>query len=140
MERIETTQMGTRRHSYVGSKGDLRVELHFASVGGRERQACLYVFKFNDPKNGVLIPFDSMWQYAQRGAIDKVIKPLAAKLYGFVTRQDEFRVLDAVMDYLDDLKNHKPEPDQDPTLDEFLQDCEETVGEFYLEIGGERVI
>jgi hypothetical protein len=140
MDKIETTQMGSRRHSFVGVKGDLRVELHYASIGGGERQACLYLFKVSDPKNGVLVPFDSMWQYAQRDAIDKVVKPLAAKLYGFVTRMDEFRVLDAVMDYLEDLKNHKPEPGLDTSLDDFLESCEEEAGEFFLEVGGVRVI
>jgi hypothetical protein len=44
------------------------------------------------------------------------------------------------MDYLEDLKNHKPEPGLDTSLDDFLESCEEEAGEFFLEVGGVRVI
>lgn len=141
MDKIETTPVGSRRHSFVGVKGDLRVELHYSDVGdGHGRQACLYLFQIQKPKDGVLIPFAGMWQYAERNALDKVVKPLAAKIYGFVSRQDEFRVLDAILDYLQDLKDHRPETGMDKTLDEFLEECDAADAPFFLEIGGQRVI
>ena len=141
MDKIETTPAGSRRHSFVGVKGDLRVELHYADVhDGNGRQACLYLFHAHRPKDGVLIPFAGMWRYAERDALDKVVKPVAAKIYPFVTRQDEFRVLDAILDYLQDLKDHRPETGMDKTLDEFLEECDREDSPFFLEIDGQRVI
>jgi hypothetical protein len=121
------------RHDYVGRKGDLRCELWYADVrDGHGRQACLYAYHMNRPKDGVLIPFGGMWQFAEKGAIDSVIQPLARKLFPFCTRQDAFRTLDLVMDYLEDLKNHKPEPGVDKTLDDFLQECDDEGLEFFI--------
>lgn len=141
MNKIETTPAGSRRHSFVGVKGDLRIELHYADVNdGAGRQACLYLFHAHRAKDGVLIPFGGMWQYAERDALDKVVKPVTAKLYPFVTRQDEFRVLDAILDYLQDLKDHRPETGMDKSLDEFLEECDREDSPFFLEIDGKRVI
>lgn len=141
MQQIETTPAGSRRHHYVGKKGDLRVELHYADLNtGHGRQACLYVFHVLRAKDGVLIPFSDMWRYAERNALDRVVRPVAQKLYPFTTRDDEFRVLDAVLDYLQDLKDHKPEPGEDKSLDDFLAECDEADAPFFLEINGERVI
>lgn len=141
MERIETTPVGSRRHHFVGVKGDLRVELHYADVNDSHgRQACLYLFHVNRPKDGVLVPFAGMWRYAEHRALDQVVRPIAKKLYPFTTRDDEFRVLDAMLDYLQDLKDHKPEPGQDKSLDDFLAECEREDAPFFLEINGERVI
>jgi hypothetical protein len=121
------------RHSYIGKKGDLRCELWYADVkDGMGRQACLYVYKFNAPKDGLLLPFGGMWQFAQKGAIDGIVRRVAKHLFPFVTRQDEFRTLDLILDYLEDLKNHKPEPGQDKGLDEFLQECDDEGLEFFL--------
>ncbi len=141
MDKIETTTMGSRRHSFVGVKGDLRVELHYADVNdGNGRQACLYLFKVNAPKDGVLVPFAGMWRFAEKDALHTVVVPVARKLYGFDTRMDQTRVLDAMLDYLEDLKNHKPEPGLDKSLDQFLEECEKEDTPFFLEVGGVRVI
>lgn len=141
MHLMTTSSGDTRRHSHVGSKGDLRVELHFADVkDGRGEQACLYIFQFSRPNDGVLVPFAGMWHFAERNAIHQVVRPLAAKLYPFTTQQDEFRVLDAVLDYLQDLKDHPPQVGQDKTLDQFLEECDREDSPFFLEVNGERVI
>ena len=72
MDKIETTPVGSRRHSYVGKKGDLRVELHYADLSAQPmhancgREACLYVYKANAPTKGALIPFCQMWAYDTR--------------------------------------------------------------------------
>lgn len=141
MDKIETTSMGSRRHSFVGRKGDLRVELHYADLNdGNGRQACLYLFKFNAPKDGVLVPFAGMWQFAENNALQTVVVPIARKLYGFDTQMDQIRVLDAMLDYLEDLKNHKPEPGLDKSLDQFLEECDAEDTPFFLEVGGVRLI
>jgi hypothetical protein len=160
VDQIETTPVGSRRHNFVGVKGDLRVELHYADVNdGNGRQACLYIFRQRDPKGGVLVPFSGLWVYrdeadglrrflrgreldtvASAATIERSSRMLAKHLYGFVTRQDETRVLDAIMDYAEDLKNHKPEPGQDKTLDQFLEECDREDMPFFLEVGGVRLI
>lgn len=138
---IETTSMGTRRHSYIGKKADLRVELHYCDLNdGNERQACLYLYHFLKPKGGVLVPFTGMWQFAERNRIEQVVRPIAKQLFGFVTQQDEHKVLDAMLDYMEDLKNHKPEPGLDKSLDEFLEECENEGNDFFFEVGGQKVI
>jgi hypothetical protein len=141
MDKVETTSAGSRRYKHVGVKGDLRIELHFADVNdGHGSQACLYIAHMLRPKDGVLVPFAGMWRYAQAGALDTVVRPLAKHLYNFVTRMDEIRVLDAVLDYLQDLKDHPPEPGHDKSLDDFLAECDEEDTPFFLEINGERII
>jgi hypothetical protein len=136
------TTADKNRHSYIGKKGDLRVELHFVDLNdGEGRQAALYIYKFNAHANGIYVGFAGLWRYAQRDALHRLIKPLSKQIYGFESKDSEFRVLDTVMDYLEDLKNHKPEPDQDKTLDEFLEDCEMEGLEFFVEDGmGNRII
>lgn len=160
MDQIETTPAGSRRHNFVGVKGDLRIELHYADVkDGHGRQACLYVFRHRDPKGGVLVPFSGLWVYreeadglarylrgreldttATAAVMERSSRRLAAHLYGIATKQDEIRVLDAIMDYAEDLKNHKPEPGQDKTLDQFLEECDRDDTPFFLEVGGVRIL
>lgn len=166
MDKIETTHAGSRRHSFIGVKGDLRVELHYIDLATTSmalavrhahcgREACLYVFKVSAPKNGVLVPMCQMWEFLPREIGKKAslddramaervarnARGVAKQLYGVATQSDEFRVLDVMVDYLEDLKNHPPETGMDKTLDEFLAEVHEDTegGEFFFEINGERV-
>lgn len=161
---IETTAMGSRRHHYVGRKGDLRVELHykdFGMINGRVfhqhaycgREAALYVFREREPKAGCFIPMCQLWAFLPReigkgASIDAVrmgnlvaanAKAVALRLYGIETQSDTHRVLDVMCDYLEDLKNHPPETGLDKTLDEFLAECDAEDMEFFVEINGEKV-
>lgn len=160
MDKIETTSMGTRRHSFVGVKGDLRCELHYIDLSEQSkrhefcgREACLYIFKARNPKGGVLLPMCQMWEFTPRelGAkpsvdaaamgnrVSRNAKQISMALYGIENQSDEFRVLDLLCDYLEDLKNHKPETGLDKTLDEFLEECESEDMPFFFEVNGERV-
>lgn len=154
MDKIETTPVGSRRHSYVGRKGDLRVELHYADPHPHcGREACLYVFRANHPTKGALIPFCQMWAYdtrsfgltARSAQIEqsKVVElagRTAAHIYPFVTQSDTFRVLDVMAEYMQDLQEHLPETGLDSTLDEWLADAEDQGLEFFAEVNGERII
>ena len=154
MDAIEVTPAGSRRHSYVGKKGDLRAELHFAAPHPHcGREACLYVYRALHPTKGVLLPFCQMWQYDTRSfalstreaKLDQRRTTVAAvrianQLYGFATQSDWFRVLDLMCDFMQDLKDHKPETDMDPTLDQYLEAFEAEGLEFFLEVDGKRVI
>lgn len=154
MDKIETTPVGSRRHSYVGRKGDLRVELHYADPHQHcGREACLYVYRAIAPTRGVLLPFCQMWQFDPRpfalkskssrldeSRTTEAAIRIANQLYGFATQQDWFRVLDVMVDYMEDLKNHKPETGIDSTLDEWLAALDAEGFEFFMEVNGERVI
>lgn len=165
MDKIETTDHGSRRHSFVGVKKDLRCELHYKDFGmingvlspqhaycGRE--AALYVFRAQYPKRGIFIPMCQMWAFLPREIgkknrdvdairmgelVAKNAKGVALALYGVETQSGEHNVLDLLCDYLEDLKNHPPETGMDKTLDEFLEECDSEGMEFFVQINGEKV-
>jgi hypothetical protein len=132
----------TIKHSHLGKKGDLTIELHYGDFDtGHGREAALYIFRAAYDR-GVYVPLSAMWQYLEREAMHKLVPPLAAQLYTFVTKFDQFRVLDAIMDFLDDLRKSPPDPElfKDKSLDAFLKSCEDEDLEFFAERGGKRVI
>ncbi len=154
MDKIETTPVGSRRHSYVGRKGDLRVELHYADPHKHcGREACLYIYRAIAPTRGVLLPFCQMWQFdprpfalkSKQAVLDQkkvafAAKKMALALYGIENQSDEHRVLDVMCDFFEDFKNHKPETGVDFTLDEWLAALDAEGMEFFMEVNGERVI
>jgi hypothetical protein len=128
------------RHTFVGVKGDLRVELHWKDVGGDHGvQACLYVHKANDYNRGVLLPFSDMWRLIEADHMPGIALKCAEVLYyGSPTQSDLFRIQDVIFEYLQDLKDHKPAPDIDKTLDQFLEECEREDLDFFIEDGAGR--
>lgn len=154
MDKIETTPVGSRRHSYVGKKGDLRCELHYADPHSHcGREACLYIYRASAPREGQLLPFCQMWQFDPRpfalkgrqAQLDQrkvayAAKKLALALYGIENQSSEFRVLDLMADFMGDFKDHKPETGIDSTLDEWLAALDAEGMEFFLEVDGKRVI
>lgn len=132
----------TTRHSDVGKKGDLTVELHYGDFQtGHGRQAALYIWRAKQSE-GVFIPLSAMWQYAEHDALNVMVKPLAKKLYGFVTKQDEIRLLDAALDYLEDLRKSPPDPElfKDRSLNAFLESCADEGLDFFVDVNNERVV
>lgn len=137
------TENTTIRHGYVGSKGDLTVELHYGDFGtGHGRQAALYLFRKAAPADGVFVPLSDLWKYTERAALHVMVPPLARQLYGFVTQMDQIRVLDAVVDYLDDLRKSPPDPNlwKDKSLDAFRESCAEEGLDFFVDVNGKRVL
>lgn len=132
----------TIRWSHVGVKGDLVVELHYGRFGTNAREAALYLYRARAPLDGVFVRMGDLWAFAERDAIHTLIPTLAAKVYGFVTKLDCFRLLDAIMDYLEDLKNARPDPRtfRDRSLDRFLEGCDRDGVEFFVERNGERTV
>lgn len=136
-------ELETMQYSHVGRKGDLTVQLHYGDLGtGHGRQAAFYIFCARRERHGVFVPLSMMWQYAERDALHTMIPPLAEQVFGFVTKQDAYRLLDAILDYLDDLRKSPPDPQLfvDRSLDAFLKSCEDEGVSFFVEMGGRRVI
>lgn len=131
----------TIRHGWVGKKGDLTVELHYGDFDtGHGRQAALYLYR-GDASKGVFVPLSALWMYAERNALHVMIPPLAEQLYGFVTQQDQVRVLDAVLEYFEDLQKSPPDPNlfKDRSLDAFRESCDREGLEVYVDVGGKRL-
>lgn len=139
----EATDGVTTRHSHVGQKGDLTVELHYGDFQtGHKRQAALYLWRRGHEKDGCFIPLSDMWMYAEKDAFHVMIPPLARHLYSFDTQMDHVRVLDTILEYLDDLRKSPPDPNlfKDRSLDAFLQSCEDEGLEFFATVNGKRVV
>lgn len=131
------------KHSRVGRKGDLAVELHYGDFGtGHGRQAALYLARERHPDDGVYVPLSEFWKFMERDAFDVMIPPLAKKLYPFLTRFDLFRVMDALLEYLDELRKSPPDPDiyRDRSLNAFLEGCIADDLDFTVKVGGKVVV
>ncbi|KLD65432.1 hypothetical protein [Dyella japonica] len=140
---VAASERTTTRHSFVGRKGDLTVELHYGDFGtGHGRQAALYIFQGRKEKDGVFIPLSAMWMYAERDALHVMVPHLAKQLWGFVTQQEQIRLLDAILDYLGDLRKSPPDPQlfEDKSLDRFLEGCEEEGLHFFVDVNNKRVV
>ena len=127
------------RETHVGRKGDLTVSLVYAQVDrNNEREACM---KLEHPSGRrALIPMTGMWRWNEPQFMAELAGRTAKHLYQFVTAYDCHRVLDAVLDFIEDLKNHPPEPGQDRTMDQFLEDCDRDGLQFWVEYNGERKV
>lgn len=120
--RLETTST-----TYVGRKGDLVCFLTDLETGPRKREATLLMTNRRDPQNRhVHVLLGQLWLlldpvlYRLDGAVDQAkteraqraqqqaLLAMTERLYGFVTQQDSIRVLDALFDFAEDLKNAKP--------------------------------
>lgn len=108
--------------TYVGAKGDLIAMLTDLDAGARKRTPALVLaHKANPRERNVFIPLTAMWLLIDPDIPDDAkrtrenrekqqhaIRALAGRLYGFVTADDTYRVIDALYDFADDLKNAKP--------------------------------
>lgn len=133
----------TSRHSFVGSKGDLLIELHYGDFGtGHGRQAALKVFSRHRPDAATYVPLSELWKFTEAAALHVLVPVMAKQIYGFVTKDDQFRVLDAIVEYLDDLRKSPPDPElfRDRSLDSFLERCADEGVEFFVDVNGKRVV
>ncbi|GEM_PF-5438259 len=134
----------SRRYSFVGGKGDLVIELHYGDFGtpNHRHEAALWLCRRGNPQAGVYVKLGDMWRFAERDALSEMVPPLARQIWGFVTKDDCFRLLDAIMDFMEDLKNSPPDPDmfKDRSLDAFMERCAQDGLDFFVERGGKRVV
>lgn len=138
----------TERWQHVGEKGDLRVELHYGNfIDQHTRECALYVCHKSNPTRGVFVPLRMMWAWNEfsqaRSMMATAVYQMAERIWGFVTSDDCYRLLDTVLDYLEDLKNSPPPPQMRcDSLDYFLERVERETdgGSFFVEVGGEPVL
>ncbi|MGH8081877.1 MAG: hypothetical protein ACREP7_14985 [Lysobacter sp.] len=120
---------------YCGKKGDLTLYLTHVNIGTQGEDEALYIrneqrsVDTQDPVTGepttgcpaYLVPFRDFWIFRpedrDRGPhhhIDQMVGRLAnasAALYGFDVAHYRFRIHDAILEFVDDVKNLKPPPE-----------------------------
>jgi hypothetical protein len=136
----------TERWETVGRKGDLVIELHFGNFVDRHtKEAALLVYS-RDPSRGVYVPLRQMWAWNElagaRNVMATDLVTMAERIYGFATHDDTIRLLDAVMEFLEDLKDSPLPPRKKcRSLDYFLEEVDRDLegGHMFYEVGGERI-
>lgn len=109
MPTLVQLRLDMQRTSYVGRKGDLTVFITDLDLGGRKKEPALLMVNRSDPVNRQFRwPLSRLWVLLEHEHNMAVFQRAAQLLYGFPTRQDEYRVLDVLFDFADDLKNAKP--------------------------------
>lgn len=125
---------------YVGRVGDLEVSLVNAVVHrDREAEACMLLRQVNRVTE-VLVPMSTAWQWREPEQMVPLAGAVAQKLYPFMTRDDVFRVIDAVHNFIEDVIKHPPPKGENRTLDDFLADCERDGLQPFIEVNGERQV
>lgn len=128
MPALTQLRLDLTRSTYVGRKGDLIATITDVEVTTWKRVPMLVLAHRNDPVNRqVMIPMESLWlllspeipddlraTLANRERQRQAILALAERLFGFATRFDCERVLDALFDFAEDLKNAKPPAQMTP--------------------------
>lgn len=142
LDHRQDAQRATTRHSFIGAKGDLLVELHYGDFKtGHGRQAALKIFSRRLQENAVYVPLSELWKFTEAAAMHVLVPILAKQIYGFVTKDDQFRVLDAIVDYLEELRKSPPDPAlRDRSLNRFLESCADEGVDFFVDVNGKRVV
>jgi hypothetical protein len=115
MPTLTAMRLDEKRTSYVGRKGDLTVLLTEVDMPARKREPAMLLVHRADPTNKhVYVLLREMWvlldpvDLAATQAQAAAVNAMAERLFGFVTKDDCYRVLDVIYDFADDLKNAKP--------------------------------
>lgn len=105
----EALALGLRSHRVLGRKGDLVVILTDAKIQGGKQEPCLVLANQRDPRERhVYIPLSQIWHILEPQFMARSARLLAKQLYGHVTKDDCFRITDALYDYADDLISAPP--------------------------------
>lgn len=130
---------------HVGRKGDLVAELHYIDFkDGRDLgvQAALLIRNQHSTRAPVYIPLSDAWRYAENKALQTIAPVVCERLYGMLTRDGCFRIIDLVMDFMDDLIKSPMPPKrlrEDKSLASFLKRCADEEVEFKAFIGETKV-
>lgn len=133
MPALVALRLDAKQDVYVGSKGDLVCFLTAVDLPGRKKEPAILLANKQQPvQRQVTIQLRNLWQLVDpdisgdrkatarnRATQRSIVLELTEHLYGFVTQQDTFRVLDAIYDFAEDLKNARPP--QGYSLGQWLQ-------------------
>lgn len=100
-----------RKHfRWIGAKGDIVAFLTQLQVTpGRSDEPTLCLANKRNPREShVYIPLSHLWMMVEPNAMRAAAPKLCERLYGLVTKDGCFRILDVVYDFAEDLKNAPP--------------------------------
>lgn len=130
---LAATPECSQEPTHVGRKGDIEVALVYHAVDpDHGREACMRL-KHTIRGTEVLVPMSSAWRWNEPQQMTELAGAAAEKLYPFLTRDDVYRVLDCVLDFVEDLIRHPPERNRDRTLDDFLDSLDRQGLRFFVE-------
>lgn len=107
---LVAAQLSRKNFTQIGRKGDLLCFLTEIKVEGaaNAEPAMVLAHRNNPRERHTFILLSQMWAFAEPKAMTTIAPQLAEKLYGYVTKQDCFRIIDAFYDFAEDLKNAPP--------------------------------
>jgi hypothetical protein len=106
----------TARISDTGRKGDLRIGFGFERINNVP-QACMYLYAVRSPRQVAMVPLRLMYLFDERERDPVTKEPrcmpevrrVAEAIYGAMpTTFEVTRVLDAITEFMTDLKNMPP--------------------------------
>lgn len=102
---LRALQLDKKPYKYLGKKGDLLVALIEVHLQGESRpQPAMLISNHRNPTTQhVVVPLHQLWRYFEPDNMLQVAPPMAERLFGFVTRDDCIRVLDAIYEFGNDL-------------------------------------
>ncbi len=103
------TELGIKNYTHLGHKGDLIGALtQITMPGGRLEPSLLLANQRSPRERHVYIPLSQAWEMVEPNVMVRVVPQFAEKLYGFPTKFDHERILDAIYEWLDDLVKAPP--------------------------------
>lgn len=107
---LHALKNGRKNWRWIGAKGDLAAFLTQLQVtpGRNEEPTLCLANKANPRDRHVYIPLSHLWMMVEPNAMRDAAPQLCERLYGVVTKDGCFRILDAVFDFAEDLKNAPP--------------------------------
>lgn len=104
---VHALGLATKNYRFIGRKGDLVAFLTQSKIeaGGKEVPVMILANARQPRERQIMFPLAQLWKVMEPRALAEVAIPLAKHLYGFVTRDDPVRVLDALLEFGEDLKN-----------------------------------
>lgn len=129
----------------LGRVGDLKVELRFGNYVDRHRREAALVMWASDPKRSATVPLSQLYMIEDMASGADMLRTmglqLAEQIYGFVTKKDVERVIDACVNFADDLRKSPLPPRGKPlTRQQWLEQLDRDLegGHMFFEVNGDR--
>ena len=103
---VHALGLALRNYRAIGRKGDLVAFLTEMKIeaGGKVEPVLMLANSRAPRERQVAFPLKQLWLIREDNIL-RIVSDLAKHLYGFVTKNDEYRVLDALLEFGEDLKN-----------------------------------
>lgn len=107
---VVAASMRLKQWRVIGRKGDLVAILTGIYNPDRKKdEPALVLANHRSPcDRHVFIPLSHLWRMVEPDAMRTAVPSLCLHLYGFVTRDDLFRVTDAIYEFAEDLQKAPP--------------------------------